>query len=593
MSKLKLTKTARFILEHKEKGYLRRDKEGNLIETAEDMLARVSDKIASADLFYGSTLKDAEKTAATFYDTLTSFDFLPTTCILRNAGRAFGIYYPCAVLPLEDDLESIYKTLKDQALVQRGGAGVGYDFSRLRPEGDVVHSTGKTSSGPISFMKLFDFSSEEIQNRAAFKHAAHMGVLRVDHPDIEKFITAKLNNSQLTNFNLSVAITDDFMEAYTKGRKFGLINPRHGQVVRKVSARKIFNLLSEAAWKCAEPGVIFIDEINRQNQVPGLGRIEAVNLCGEQPLFPYETCVLGSLKLNNFIRPRSSRNLPLSKRINWRRLEKTIVIAIHFLDNAIDLSWYPVEESRKINRNNRRVGLGVVGWADLLVELGIRYGSRESLDLAGKLMKFINEKALAASGELGERRGNFPNFEKSIYFGKVKHLRNCARTTIAPTGHLSLIAGVGSGIEPYFSFVYERKEMETIGESIRMVHEGLRDQLRLRGLDQQTILQEVLRTGSLRKIAGVPDDLKEVYVAAMDVSPGEHIRMQAAFQKYVDNAVAKTVNLPHSATVEDIKEVYLLAHRLGCKGLTVYRDRSRECQVLNLKGEASECSHCG
>lgn len=574
MGKIKLSKTARFILESPEKGYLRRDAEGKLVETIEDMFARVCDKMAEADLFYGARLKQAEKTAETFYKTLSQLDFLPTTYVLRHAGREINTFFACMVMPLEDDLGAIYETMKDQAVVQRGGMGVGYDFSKLRPAGDIIRSTGKVSSGPVSFMRLFDFSSEVIQNNGSFKHAAHMGVLRVDHPDIDQFIEIKKDNRELTNFNISVAITDEFMQAYEKDAKFGLRNPRNGEVVKRISAKKLFREIAKGAWQSAEPGLVFINEVNRKNQTPGVGLIDAVNLCGEQPLHHYETCTLGSINVNNFEKRGD---------LDWKRLEKVTAMAVHFMDNAIDLSWYLDKRSEEINKANRRIGLGVVGWSDLLIKLGIRYGSSKSLKLAEKIMKFINEKAFDASVELARQRGNFYNYDKSIYGGKVKYMRNCARTTIAPTGHLSLIAGVNSGIEPYFSFVYERKNMETMGnKTLLMVNESLESKLKKRGLRHKSILKKIAQTGTLQDLDEIPDEIKEVYVTAMDVAPIDHVKMQAAFQKHVDNGVSKTINLPQSAVIDDIEEVYYLAYKLKCKGITVYRDKSRDAQVLSL-----------
>lgn len=574
LKKPNLSENALLILESKEKGYLKRNSKGDLIETPTQMFQRVAEKVASAELHYNYSLKETEELAAKFYDCMASLEFLPTTYILRFAGRELRNFFACMVMPLEDDIGAIYNTLKDQAIVQRGGMGVGYDFSKLRPEGDLISTTGKQSSGPVSFMRLFDFSSEVIQNRGSFKHSAHMGVLSIDHPDIYKFLNIKRNHHELTNFNISVSITDEFMKAYRDNKSFALVNPHTHKVTERVSARKLFRDIAESAWACAEPGVVFIDEINRHDQVPALGKIEAVNLCGEQPLHNYETCVLGSINVNNFVK---------AGKINWTRLEEVCKIAVQFLDNALDISWYLDKRSEEINKACRRIGVGVVGWADLLLQLDIRYGSPESLKLAEKLMKFINDKTFEASQDLGERKGSFKYLNQSIYKGKVKHLRNCARTTIAPTGHLALIAGVNNGIEPYFSFVYERRNMETMGgKTIWIINKSLEAKLKKLNLNHVDILRQIGKAGSLQNINDIPQKLKNIFVTTLDVSPEEQINMQAAFQKYTDNGVSKTVNMPETATVEDIEQVFDQAYRAGCKGITVYRNNSRSEQVLNL-----------
>lgn len=560
-----------------EKRYLRKDDGGNVVETPEEMFRRIAKTLASVENKYPNS-RGAEEVEEDFYKILSDLTFISGTP-MRNAGRSHKILSACFVLPIEDHLTSIYGTLHNAALVHRAGAAVGYDFSHIRPEGDIIQSTGKLATGPISFMRLFDFSSEIILNIGSIRHAGHMGVLRVDHPDIFKFIDAKKDYSQLTNFNISVAITDVFMDAVKSDSDFELINPRDGKVWSTVNARKLFRQIAESAHRSAEPGVIFIDEINRHNTVPGIGRIESVNQCGEQPLFPYEACTLGSIVL-----PRLLKEVGDTYELDWERLEQVVRLGVRFLDNSIDLNEYPVEKMYEVNLGNRRIGLGVMGFADMLAYLGIAYDSDESLEYARKIMKKITEVGRDESRKLAEEKGSFPHFSESIFPGLgYKSMRNCTISTIAPTGTTSLVAGVSGGIEPFFALAYTRQNMETMGDTKLMELNPVFGKVATRrGFYSQDMMDKVASVGSLDSIEGVPDDVKRIFVTAHEISPEWHVKMQAAFQEWTDNAITKTVNMPQNATVEDVEKVYELAYELKCKGVTVYRNNSRDTQVLTV-----------
>ncbi len=489
---------------------------------------------------------------------------------LMNAGTDIGQLSACFVLPVYDSIEGIFDALKCMALIHKSGGGTGFSFSRLRPKGDIVGSTKGVASGPVSFMKIFDVATEVIK-QGGRRRGANMGILRVDHPDIVEFITAKEKEGVLSNFNISVGITDSFMEAVEEDGSFDLINPRNGEHVRSVRARDIFDLIVTMAWRTGDPGLVFLDEINRHNPTPHIGTIESTNPCGEVPLLPFESCNLGSINLSRMVDDGE---------INWERLRSTVRVAVHFLDNVIDANKYPIPEIEKMTKANRKIGLGVMGFAEMLIKMGIPYDSEEGVAMAEKVMSFISEEARRKSVELGEERGSFPNFNGSVWERRgYKSMRNATVTSIAPTGTISIIAGTSSGIEPLFAVSYIRNVLGTQFFEVNQVFEKIAKE---RGFYSSSLIAEVTRLGSIQGIKGIPEDVKRIFVTALDISPEWHVRMQAAFQKYTDNAVAKTVNLPNDATLEDVRRVFLLAYKLKCKGITVYRYGSRSGQVLTV-----------
>jgi ribonucleoside-diphosphate reductase alpha chain len=560
-----------------EKRYLRKDPDGQVIETPEEMFRRVARFIASAEIAFDPQA-EVRTLEQQFLDMMTSLEFLPNSPTLMNAGRELGQLSACFVLPVDDSMESIFEAVKQTALIHKSGGGTGFSFSRLRPESARVGSTGGIASGPVSFLRVFDIATDVIK-QGGMRRGANMAILNIDHPDILRFIFAKEKGKAFSNFNLSVAITEDFMKAVNEERDYDLINPHTRQSEGRLNAREVFDQIVDMAWRTGDPGIVFIDRINRDNPTPRLGMIESTNPCGEQPLLPYESCNLGSINLARMLRDRNGR-----MEIDYDKLGKTIRTAVRFLDNTIEVNKFPTVQIEKMTRSTRKVGLGVMGFADALVCLGIPYDSEEALEVAEGVMSFITREATAASAELAKERGPFPAFEGSIYDlpGGPK-LRNAARTTIAPTGTLSIIAACSSGIEPLFALSYVRTILE--GESLLEVNPYFEQVARKEGFYDENLMKELAKRGSARGMDKVPEWVQQIFASAHDITPEWHVRTQAAFQKHTDNAVSKTVNFPHDATREDVARVFRLAYELGCKGITIYRDGSKESQVLSVKRE--------
>ncbi|NLW57063.1 MAG: vitamin B12-dependent ribonucleotide reductase [Firmicutes bacterium] len=566
---MKLSANARTVLERR---YLKQ-RDGRL-ETPEEMLTRVAKNIAQVEKeFYGQSEAETKKWESAFFQLMDEQKFLPNSPTLMNAGHKLQQLAACFVLPIEDSMESIFETLKIAALIHKSGGGTGFSFSRLRPKNDLVGSTGGVASGPLSFLKVYNASTEAVKQGGASR-GANMGILRVDHPDIESFIVAKKGTGEYTNFNLSVAITDRFMEALAKKEKFPLVNPRTGAPVAHVDPQALFRSIAEAAWSSGEPGVIFIDRINQFNPTPQLGPIESTNPCGEQPLLPYEACNLGSINLSLFCREQAGRT-----EVDWEELKETIHTAIRFLDNTIDATVYPHPKIESLCKANRKIGLGVMGWAEMLIKMGLPYNSEQALALAEEVMSFIDRESKAASAALAEERGAFPNFKGSMHDRPgLPPLRNATTTTIAPTGSLSIIAGTTGGIEPLFSIVFTRQILDN--DHLLEANPLFLQAAKERGFYSDELMQRIAEEGSLENIPEVPADLKAIFLTAHQIAPEWHIRMQAAFQKFTDNAVSKTLNFPRSATKEQVADAYLLAYQLGCKGVTIYRDGSIENQPM-------------
>ena len=553
-----------------ERRYLIKDEKGVVVETPSQMLWRVALTIAEADRLY-DTNADVQSLAEEFYAMMARLDFMPNSPTLMNAGRKLGQLSACFVLPIEDTMESIFEAVKQTALIHQSGGGTGFSFSRIRPRNDIVQSTKGTSSGPLSFMSVFDCATETIK-QGGTRRGANMAMLRVDHPDIMDFVKAKADLTVLHNFNISVAVTDKFMKAVENDEEYELINPRNGEVVKKQNALKVFKQIVKQAWFSGEPGIVFIDRMNADNPTPEAGKIESTNPCGEQPLLPHESCNLGSINLSNMVEEDA---------INFDKLGKTVQRAVHFLDNVVDVNRYPLKEIEQKTKQNRKIGLGVMGFADMLIKLGLPYSSSKAVETAGKIMKFIDDTALEASKDIARKRGAFPSFPKSIY-GKGDPndpVRNATRTTIAPTGTISIISGCSSGVEPLFAISFVRRimdddefyEVNPIFESI--AKEG--------GFYSQELLKKISFSGSIQGIEEIPAQYRQVFETAHDISPRNHIDIQAAFQRYTNNAVSKTINFGNSATRDDVMDAYLLAYKQGCKGITIYRDGCRENQVLS------------
>lgn len=555
-----ISKSARTILERR---YLQRDENGEASETIEGLFRRVADTVASVE---GDA---APAYSEKFYKMMTDLDFLPNSPTLMNAGTPGGQLSACFVLPVEDSMESIFNTLRDAALIHKTGGGTGFSFSRLRPSNSVVKSTGGVASGPISFMTAYNAATETVK-QGGKRRGANMGVLRVDHPDIMDFIDCKKDKSLLTNFNISVAVTDAFMKAVYEGGTYALINPKNAQVVATIAAVPVWEAIIKAAWESGEPGIFFIDRVNEFNPTPSLGLLEAPNPCGEQPLLPYESCNLGSINL---------LNMCTDKGIDYKKLYDTVGLAVRFLDNVIDVNTYPLEAIDKTTKQTRKIGLGVMGWADMLLRMSIPYNSERAIELAEEVMGDITRKAREVSMLLGEERGSFPAKDDSIW-KDAPYMRNATVTTIAPTGTISMLADVSSGIEPIFGFAYTKNVMDN--DKFIYVNEILKDTLSQQGLYSKNIVDALVKTGRVSAVSQLPKSIQDIFVCAYDIEAEMHIRMQAAFQKYTDNAISKTINFKSTATLADFNEGYKLAYELGCKGVTAYRDGSREGQVLTM-----------
>lgn len=566
-----LTKEAITVLQ---KRYLRKDDQGKVVETPEDMFRRVARTVAAGERLYGRGEAEALVWEERFVQVMSDLEFMPNSPTLMNAGRELGQLSACFVLPIADSMEAIFEAMKQTAMIHKSGGGTGFSFSRLRPANDEVQSTKGISSGPLSFMEVFNAATETIK-QGGTRRGANMGILRVDHPDIIDFITAKKEGHKLTNFNISVAITEKFMEAVERNQEYPLINPRTKQVVRRLNARDVFDQIVRCAWENGEPGIIFLDRINRDNPTPEVGEIESTNPCGEQPLLPYESCNLGSINMAKMPKWQGGRLT-----IDYDKLRETVHLSVRFLDDVIDVNRYPLPVIEEVTKANRKIGLGVMGFADMLLRMNIPYDSDEAVETGRHLMEFINLEAHAYSEFLGKERGSFPNYPRSTLARRFSAMRNATVTTVAPTGTISIISGCSSGIEPIFAVSYVRNVMD--GTEMLEVNPIFEEVAKQRGFYSDPLMKEIAKTGTVRGLDSVPEDVQAVFATAHDIAPVWHVRMQAAFQENVDNAVSKTVNFPNSASPNDVEEVYLMAYRTGCKGVTVYRDGSRAAQVLNI-----------
>jgi len=572
--KLDISKNAAIVLA---KRYLKKDPTGKTIESPAEMFQRIASHIALAEKKYANAKKKEDFQKA-FYNLMTGFKFLPNSPTLMNAGNELGQLAACFVLPIEDSLSGIFETVKNAALIHKSGGGTGFSFSRLRPKDCRVGSTGGVASGPVSFMKIFNVATEQVK-QGGTRRGANMAVLRIDHPDIMEFINCKSSNDNLNNFNISVGITDQFIEAARENKDFDLIDPRNQKKAGQINARDVFETIVKQAWHNGDPGIIFLDRMNQDNPTPAIGEIESTNPCGEQPLLPMEACNLGSINVSKFVGIKNKKPF-----IDYKALKETIHLSVRFLDNAIEMSNSPLDEIDQMVKGNRKIGLGLMGFSDLLFQLNIPYNSEKALLIAEEIMTFIQKESHKASHLLGKERGTFKNFDKSIYKGnKNKQYRNATTTTIAPTGTLSIIAGCSSGIEPLFALSFVRRVMDN--DELIEVNPYFEKIARQRGFYSKKLMEKIAKTGSIANLHEIPQDLRDVFVTAHDISPSWHIRMQAAFQKFTDNAVSKTVNLPHDATKEDVMGIYNMSYDLGCKGVTIYRDGSKSNQVLSFSNE--------
>ncbi|MDE1871135.1 MAG: adenosylcobalamin-dependent ribonucleoside-diphosphate reductase [Candidatus Micrarchaeota archaeon] len=569
--------------------YLLKNDQGKIIESPQQLFGRVAKAIAGAEAVFGKSSEDVMKIEQEFYDLMATSKFMPNSPTLMNAGTKDGQLSACFVIPVGDSIPEIYDALKYQALVHKTGGGTGFAFSRLRPSNDFVGSTHGVASGPISFMKIFDASTEEIK-QGGKRRGANMGILRVDHPNILDFIVLKENEGTLRNFNISVGITDAFMKALKDNKDYMLVNPHNGLTVGKLNARAVWNLIVTMAWKTGDPGLVFLDRINSSyaNPVPSYGPVESTNPCGEQPLYPYDSCNLGSINLAKMVKSAGDHY-----EIDWDELKRVTRLATRFLDNVVEANRYPIPEIDRVSRAIRRIGLGVMGWSDMLIKLGMRYDSNEALLLAEQIMSFITQNARKMSEELAEERGPFPEFHNSIWARLgFKPLRNSTVTTIAPTGTISIIAGgTSQGIEPIFSIVYLRNVSESLGSNLIEVNNEFESYALEYGFYSDELMHKLANTVSIQGFDEIPEQVRKLFVTAHDISPEWHVKMQAAFQKHTDNGVSKTINFPNWATPQDIEEAYQLAWKLGCKGITVYRDASKSVQVLqSVKGAVQQKS---
>jgi ribonucleoside-diphosphate reductase alpha chain len=568
---LKLGVNAVNVLKHR---YLQRDEKGNVVETPSQLFRRVAHAVSACDALYGTTKEEVCRIEEEFYQLMANRTFMPNSPTLMNAGTDIGQLAACFVLPIEDSMESIFETLKHMALIHKSGGGTGFSFSRIRPKGDLVKSTMGVASGPVSFMGIYDQATGIIK-QGGRRRGANMGILRVDHPDILEFITSKSRTGTLENFNISVAVTDDFMQAVNKDEEYALINPRNKEIVRRLHAREVFELITVSAWQTGDPGLMFLDRINKRNPTPGLGEIESTNPCGEVPLLPYESCILGSINLAQIV---------ANGRIDWEKLKALTHSGIHFLDNVITANVFPLPQIKAATEQTRKVGLGVMGLADMLIQLGVSYASNEALDIGEQVIGCIFEEACKMSQILAGKRGAFTTFIGSVWDRPgAPVMRNATVTSIAPAGSISIIADTSSGIEPLFAVAFVREVME--GARLVEVNPYFEKIAKDRGFYSKELMTEVAKRGSVQSIDAVPPDIRSLFVTALDIDPEWHVKMQAAFQHHVDNAVAKTVNLPGDATPTDVWKIYMLAYNLGCKGITVYRYGSKPVQVLYIGNE--------
>ena len=562
--------------------YYRKDLEGNPTEDATKLFWRVAFAIAAEESKYENTTVSPDTLAKDFYTMMANMEFLPNSPTLMNAGTPLGQLAACFVLPVGDSIEEIFDAVKHAAMIHKSGGGTGFSFSRLRPKDSRVGSTGGVASGPVSFLRIFNTATEQIK-QGGTRRGANMGILRIDHPDVMEFIRAKEREGEFNNFNFSVALTEDFMKAVEAGDDYDLIDPHNQHVVSTLNAREVFEILVQKAWEKGDPGIVFLDRINRDNPTPDLGEIESTNPCGEQPLLPYEACNLGSINLNVMVHTDDKGIIT----VDWDKLRRVVHLSVRFLDNVIDASRYPLDRITEMVRTNRKIGLGIMGWADMLFQLNIPYNSQEALNLAEKVMEFIQAEGRAASKQLAKERGPFPAYEKSIFGERdLGPYRNATVTTIAPTGTLSILAGCSSGIEPLFALSFARHVMD--GDKLVETNPFFKAALEDRGCYSEKLMDVITDKGTIADIDYLPEELRKVYVTAMDIEAEYHLKMQAAFQKYTDNAVSKTVNVPKEATVDDIRSIYWMAYEQGCKGVTVYRDGSLQSQVLCTEGSKPE-----
>ena len=560
------------------KRYLKKNSQGEVIETPGKMLERVADGVARAEKRYSSDSELVRKIKKSFFEIMFNLEFMPNSPTLMNAGKELGQLSACFVVPVEDSMESIFDAIKSAALIHKTGGGTGFNFSHLRPKSSVVRTTGGVASGPVSFMKVFNAATQAVK-QGGTRRGANMGIIRIDHPDILEFIHCKDTEGELSNFNISIAITNDFMERVFRGADYNLIDPHTKEVVKKLNAKEVFCLIAECAYNNGEPGVVFIDKINEANLVPHLGNVESTNPCGEQPLLPYESCNLGSINLAKMLQESAGKFI-----IDWDKIERVTRLATRFLDDVIDTNKFPIAQIRESTLCTRKIGLGIMGWATMLGFLGIAYDSEEACELAKKVMEAILKYATQESILLAKERGVFPAWRHSVWEERRIRIRNATLTTIAPTGSISIIAGpTSTGIEPVYALGYFRNILG--GEKLLEVDPAFEYVAKKRRFFSQDLMEKIISGESIQTMKDIPDDVKKVFVTALDVKPIWHVKMQAAFQEFTDNAVSKTINIPNNARLEDAKEIYTMAYKMGCKGITIYRNGSRKEQVLTTKKE--------